>query len=250
MERVGWFRRSGLIARNTLAFEVELSSDPAFAFKPGQYVYLEWKDPASDIRPGDGRNFSIASPPGELPILSFATRLTRSPFKNSLLRLQEGTPMFVSGPYGDFCLPACLGESRDESWEAPVSLIAGGIGITPFRSILLHAIDICQNLSFFLFTMNPAVEDIPFRLELENLSKTHKNLFLCQHVTRTEGLLPSVSPSLLTPDKIFGIMGQNALKGSYFVSGPPSMVTAFQSALLEDGIQPGQIHTDLFFGYP
>ena len=250
METTGRFRRSGVIARNTLAFEVELASGSAFDFEPGQYVYLEWKDPASGIRSGDGRNFSIASPPKDLPILSFATRLTGSSFKNSLLTLPEGSPMFVSGPYGEFCLPVCLGKRRNDFWDAPVALIAGGIGITPFRSMLLHATDACQNMSFFLFTINPTAEDIPFRLELDNLSETHKNLFLCQHVFRSDGVLPpEVNLGPLTPDKIFGIMGQKALKGSYFVSGPPSMVTSFRSALLEAGILPGQIHTDVFFGY-
>ena len=250
MEAIGRFRRSGLIARKTLKFEVEIVSGVFPVFVPGQYVYLEWKDPSSGIRNGDGRNFSIASPPEDLPVLSFATRLTGSDFKNSLLTLPEGAPMFVSGPYGDFCLPVCFGERRNGSWDAPIVLIAAGIGITPFRSMLLHSIDDCQNMSFFLFTMNPAPEDIPFRLELEGLSEKHKNLFLCPHVSRSEGSLPSgVSLGLLTPDKIFGIMGQKALKGSYFVSGPPSMVTSFRSALLGAGILPEQIHTDLFFGY-
>ncbi len=250
MERIGRFRRLGLIARNTLAFEVELRPGTSPVFIPGQYVYLEWKDPASDVRSGDGRNFSVASPPKDLPVLSFATRLTGSPFKKSLLSLPEGSPMFVSGTYGEFCLPVCLGERRNESWDAPVALIAGGIGITPFRSMLLHAIDLCQSLSFFLFTMNPSPEDIPFRLELESLSETHKNLFLCQHVLQSGvSLPPEVNLGPLTPDKIFGIMGQKALKGSYFVSGPPSLVTSFRTALLGAGVLPEQIHTDLFFGY-
>ena len=83
METVGRFRRTGMIAKNTLMFQVEMLPGAFVHFVPGQYVYLEWKDPPTPLKTGDGRNFSITSSPDSLPVLSFATRLTGSPFKNA-----------------------------------------------------------------------------------------------------------------------------------------------------------------------
>lgn len=250
MEYEARYRRIGMIARNTLAFHVELISAANFTFVPGQYVYLEWKDPPTTIAKGDGRNFSIASPPEELPSLTFATRLTGSVFKNGLLSFPKDSPITVSGPFGEFCLPVCLGEGRTNSWDAPIILIAAGIGITPYRSMLLHALNDRPDMSFFLFTANHRLDESPFRRELEELAKKNKNLFLCQHVSQPDESIPQeFNSGPLTPTLIFEIVGSKAQRGHYFMSGPPSMVTSFKNSLLSAGISVERIHSDPFFGY-
>lgn len=250
MEAVGRFCRKGMVAKNTLMFQVEMPPGTFPSFVPGQYVYLEWKNLPATLKAGDGRSFSIASSPDSLPVLSFATRLTGSPFKNALLSVPNDSLMLVSGPYGEFCLPGCIGERRTSSWEMPIVLISGGIGITPYRSMLLYSIGACQNMSFFLFTTNPTLEDSPFRDELEELSRNHKNLFLCQYVSRSAGLPASaVNAGPLTSAKILGFLGEKAQKAQYFISGPPSLVTSFKNGLLSAGILAGRIHSDPFFGY-
>ncbi|MHB1287622.1 MAG: FAD-dependent oxidoreductase [Leptospirales bacterium] len=231
-------------------FQVELPKGAWSTFSPGQYAYLEWVDlPITDEK-GNGRSFSIVSIPSELPILSFATRLTGSVFKKYLEDLPDDSPIQVSGPFGEFSLPACLGSIRSLSWERPVVLVAGGIGVTPFRSMLLDAIGKCEAISFFLFTTNHSIEDSVFREEFEILSRDHKNLFFDQIVAQgSTPLSPGIEVGQLTPDRLFQTIGEKSKNGDFYIAGPPSMVTSFKYALLEAGILKDQIHTDSFLGY-
>lgn len=231
-------------------FRVELPEQSWTAFTPGQYAYLEWIDPPVKDEKGDGRSFSIVSPPSELPILSFATRMTGSAFKKCLEDLPDGSPIRVSGPFGEFCLPACFGSPRTLSWEKPVVFVAGGIGITPFRSILLDSLDQCTSVSFFLFTTNHELDDLPFKEELEELARNHKNLFLDQLVSHASTSLPQgIEVGQLTPGRLFESVGEKAKNGNFYIAGPPSMVSSFKNALLGFGVLTERIHIDPFLGY-
>ncbi|MCL4461625.1 MAG: FAD-dependent oxidoreductase [Nitrospirae bacterium] len=248
METVGSFSRKGLVAENTLFFQIEIPQDIKDRFIPGQYVHMEWVTPVAPEEKGDGRDFSIASPPEEWPRLSFATRLTGSAFKKHLEDFPDGTPIRVSGPYGEFTLPSGLEERK---WNEPVVLIAGGIGITPFRSILLHALGRFPSVPFFLFTTNRTVKSIPFLDELRNLARNQKNLFLEQIVSKTDiPLPPDLESGILTPDRMFEAIGERAKNGDYYIAGTPSLVSSFSTALEGSHIRHERIHADPFFGYP
>ncbi|MHB1605088.1 MAG: FAD-dependent oxidoreductase [Leptospirales bacterium] len=250
METEGKFHRVGHVARKTLLFQVELPEESWTAFHPGQYAYLEWIDPPVTDEKGSGRNFSIVSPPKELPLLSFATRLTGSAFKKCLEDLPDGSPIRVSGPFGEFLLPACFDSTRALSWEKPVVFVAGGIGITPFRSMLLDSLDRCTAISFFLFTTNHTLEDSAFREEIESLARTHKNLYLDQIVSHASTPLPpGVEVGHLTPGRLFETVGGKARNGDFYIAGTPSMVSSFKNALLGAGVLTERIHVDPFMGY-
>lgn len=250
METEGIFHRTGYVARKTLMFQVELPEGVLPAFVPGQYAYLEWIDPPFTDGKGNGRNFSIASPPRELPFLSFATRLTGSAFKRSLEEIPDGSPIRVSGPFGEFFLPECIGSTRPLSWEKPVVFVSGGIGITPFRSMLLETLSRCAAISFFLFTTNHDIEDSAFRKELEALARDHKNFFLDQLVSQSSTPLPpGIETGHLTPGRLFETIGEKAKNGDFYIAGPPSMVASFKNALLGTGVLIERIHTDPFLGY-
>jgi len=250
MEIEGRFHRIGLIARETLMFQVELPKGAWSTFVPGQYAYLEWIDPPITDEKGNGRNFSIVSTISDLPVLSFATRLTGSAFKRCLEDLPDGSPIRVSGPFGDLRLPACLGSIRSLSWEKPVVFVAGGIGVTPFRSMLLESIGKCEAVSFFLFTTNHNIEDSVFREEFEGLARDHKNLFLDQLVLNAPmPLPPGLEVGQLTPGRLFESIGEKAKNGDFYIAGPPSMVVSFKNALLGAGVLAAQIHTESFLGY-
>lgn len=247
METVGVFFRKGLVAENTLYFQVVIPSDINDRFVPGQYAHLEWVSPATPEEKGDGRDFSIASSPEEWPVLSFATRLTGSAFKKHLEDSPDGTPLRVSGPYGEFTLPSGLAARK---WNQPIVFIAGGIGITPFRSMLQHGLGRFPSVPFFLFTTNRSVKSIPFLDELRDLARKHKNLFLDQIVSRADSPLPpDLSTGILTPDRMFEAIGERAKNGDYYIAGTPSLVSSFSTALQGSHILPEKIHSDPFFGY-
>ncbi len=250
METGGIFHRVGYVARKTLMFQVELPSGVLGTFTPGQYAYLEWKDPPLTDVKGNGRNFSIVSPPRELPLLSFATRLTGSAFKKCLEEIPDGAPILFSGPMGEFCLPEFPATTRQLSWRKPIVFVAGGIGITPFRSMLLEALPQNEAISFFLFTTNHDLEDSAFRNEFEELSRTHKNFFFDQLVSQASTLLPrGVEVGHLTPSRLFETIGEKAKDGLFYIAGPPSMVSSFKTALMSAGVLEERIKTDPFLGY-
>lgn len=247
METVGLFSRTGFIAERTLMFRIVLPPETRDGFEPGQYVHIEWESPEITDEKGNGRDFSIASTPEEWPVLSFATRLTDSAFKANLERAADGTPVKVSGPYGEFTLPSAMGTRK---WDQPVVFIAGGIGITPFRSILRHYLGKYSSVPFFLFTTNRNVRSIPFLEELREMSKNNKNLFLEQIVSQPEPDLPlDLETGILTPDRMFEAIGERAKNGDYYIAGTPSLVSSFTTALQGARLSPEQIHSDPFFGY-
>src|SRR5512137_2804561 len=117
------------VAEATMSFRLELAGQ-SFAFQPGQFVRVGLSDPPYPDPKGNVRSFSIASAPAD-PFVLIATRMTGSAFKRSLADAPIGTPVSVSGPAGSFVL--------DRNSDAPVALFAGGIGVTPFRSMFKHA---------------------------------------------------------------------------------------------------------------
>jgi ferredoxin-NADP reductase len=115
------------VARGTMAFR--FARPEGFAFKAGQAINLGLIDPPETDAKGDSRTFSVASAPHE-DTVQVATRMRDTAFKRVLGALAIGTPVKLRGPMGNFVLP-------DDAAQ-PVVLLAGGIGITPFMSMLRH----------------------------------------------------------------------------------------------------------------
>lgn len=247
-EIVGRFRRGSVKAKDAVSFQVEIPGGAWDSFKPGQHVFMRWIEPPYTEPKDDGRNLTIASPPSELPVLTFATRKTGSPFKNALDVLKDGSPVGITGPLGRFTLPDDW-ESRQ--WNEPIVLVAWGIGITPFRSMLLDALPKNARVPFFLFTANRTVESIMFRDEIDSLATTHKNLTLVRLVSQPPEI-PSanVEVGALTPDFLFEVLGIHARRGDYFIAGPPYLAESFERAIVSKSADRDRVRTVSFSGYP
>lgn len=154
----------GPIAEGTMAFHFEKPKD--FDFIPGQSVDLTLLDPPETDAEGNIRTFSIASAPFEQRI-TLATRMRDTAFKRVLRSAPLGLELKLDGPMGSFTL--------HKNAAKPAVFLAGGIGITPFSSILRHAVRERLPHKFYLFYSNRRPEDAVFLGELRALEKANPN---------------------------------------------------------------------------
>src|SRR2546423_11400675 len=116
------------VAEETVAFY--LQKPTGFDFQPGQSADLTLLNPPETDSEGNTRTFSIASPRFESELM-FTTRMRDTAFKRSLKKVSLGTALKMDTATGSFTL--------HKNSAKPAVFLAGGIGITPFFSILRQA---------------------------------------------------------------------------------------------------------------
>ena len=171
-----------------------------------------------------------------------ATRLRDTAFKRVLSSLPLGTEVRVEGPFGDLRL------HNDKSRAAV--LLTGGIGITPFRSILLNAAKEKRPQRIFLFYGNRRPEDAAFLDELQNLEKQNPNyrLIACmnemEHSHRVWQGETGVIDAQMLAKHLTGVVSP-----IYYITGPPTMVQAMHATLKDTGVDDDDIRIEEFAGY-
>jgi len=222
------------IARSTVAFH--LKKPEGFTFAAGQAVYLTLPGQKEADSKGNIRTFSIASAPQE-PELVISTRMTDTAFKRCLVGLPAGSPVGIEGPYGDLTLD---GDAR------PAVFLAGGIGITPFRSMILDAAarDLPRDLT--LFYSNRSAGDAAFLSELEQLAQETPRFRLV--ATMTDAADWQGERGYIARDMIERHVG-DVSKPVYYLAGPPVIVAAMESMLKQAGVKPARIRAEMFTGY-
>lgn len=178
---------------------------------------------AGDTAKENERWFTISSPPSAGTI-NISTRISDSSFKQALDTLQPGDEIECHSINGDFTW-------GDES-DTPVVLIAGGIGVTPFHSMLLERHAVGKSLDATLLHFNRD-DQIPFQAEFEQLLEQHPELTV-QYVTGP-----------VTAEKVFELAPQVKEEVTY-LSGPEAMVMSVSAELKKFGVTPKQ---DEFPGY-
>lgn len=227
------------VANGTAAFR--FARPAGFAFQPGQAVNLTLLEPPETDARGNSRTFSIASAPHE-DSLQFATRLRDTAFKRGLGGLLPGTPVKLRGPMGSFTLP--------EDAARPVVMLAGGIGITPFMSMLRHAEHARLPGSRTLLYSNRRPEDAPFIGELLALAARDRNLKLVATMNEMEKSARPWSGERAMLDAAF--LERHLERGAapvYYIAGPPGLVAAMGKLLREAAVPQADIRTDEFIGY-
>jgi ferredoxin-NADP reductase len=227
------------VAERTYLFEFE--KPRGFDFRAGQFMDLTLVAPSSTDDQGDSRAFSIASSPGEAR-LTVTTRLRKSAFKHNLTSMPLGSEVAIVGPSGDLTL--------HEDSARPAILLAGGIGITPFRSIVRDAADRALLHRIFLFYANRRTEDAPFIEELQALECVNPKYSFIPTMTQ-----PSTSTKAWSGET--GRLDMAMLKRHvddvrspvYYIAGPPTMVRGLQSMLSAGGIDPASVRAEEFDGY-
>jgi ferredoxin-NADP reductase len=223
---------------DVISFVFDLKGQ-SFDYKPGQYVFYELDELAYPDERGKRRHFTISSAPSEKGIAMFTTRLRGSGFKETLRYAPLGYELSMETPRGSFIVPD--GETRH------LVFIAGGIGVTPYRSMLRNAVDTNAPLHATLFCFNRGTADIIYRQELEQITKEMPSLSLVHVLSELQpgwtgetGRLDETLLRKYVPD----------LQQAYFmVSGPPPMVNAYVELLKQLGVADDAIRKDSFTGY-
>lgn len=233
---IGTIIKKKLVARETLS--VTFKVDEKIEFIPGQYITISLINPPYHDAEGDSRIFSINNSPKEKGILQVATRLRLTAFKNSLKELPVGTKVTIDPPGGHFILP--------DEISSPLVFIAGGIGITPFMSILRYLAEKKPEIRVTLIYSNRDQESAAFIDELSTLDKKMNHFKLIAIMTNDyawQGESRHINTQLIKD--YFPVPGENI----YYLAGPPAMVKTIYTTLKDAGIEESHIKTENFDGY-
>lgn len=234
------------IATDTVAFFLERPA--GFEFEAGQFVSIQLADfDAPEDGSDDGeRMLSIASAPHD-PQLMIAMRMRDTPFKRHLSACaigSDGASVSLSPAMGDFVLPADPNQ--------PLVMLAGGIGITPFYSMLRHLRHEAgrgqPTPPVTLLYGNRTAGLAAWRDELSRLCAELPSLRVVHVIADDSEATDGSRPGLITAEVIRQeVPGWQACR--YYIVGPTAMVAAMQDGLDACGVPPEQVAIEFFAGY-
>ncbi len=233
-----------LIEKRELAseiFEFAFEPDARLAFQAGQYIEWTLPHPNPDSR-GIRRYFTIASSPKE-HVMRFGVRIGQSvsSFKTSLRSLPIGGVAYASHLMGDFILP------KDTNQK--LLFIAGGIGITPFRSMIQYLMDIGEKRDIVLLYACASSKDFAYMDVFEH-AKHSFGLKTVQIVTDADKCEPGFHCRLgYVDEKLLAEEVSDFRVRMCYLSGPVAMVKAYKQLLQSLSIPARNIVTDYFPGF-
>jgi ferredoxin-NADP reductase/nitrite reductase/ring-hydroxylating ferredoxin subunit len=214
-------------------------------FTAGQYAFFKLDGVSGDSK-GPIRHFSIASSPTEQD-LTISTRIRDTPYKQKLASLQKGAKILAWGPEGEFVL------HNDHS--KPAVFLSGGIGVTPFRSMIKYATDKRLPLKITVFNSNKSERGILYRDEFDRWAGQNKNVKIVYTLTEEEhqqrpanwaGEYGRIDKEMIGRH----LSGDEIAKAVYYICGPPGMLKAMQKLLHEElQIPRERMKVESFTGY-
>ena len=228
------------IASSTWAFTLGLGDQP-LAYRSGQTIDLIFPNPPREDLARNRRTFSIATAPGKDTLL-VATRVRTSAFKRSLIETPLRTSLEIEGPFGSFTLP-----NRPSS----IVMLAGGIGVTPFRAMAEEVITKPLEHALLLVHSNRTPEEAPFLAEFAEWSASHPRFSYRPTMT---GMDRSAVPwngdrSRVSPEYLSEVLPKGPDASLYYVAGPEGFVRAAVEAVKDLGVDEDRIRFEEFPGY-
>ncbi|HSA75263.1 MAG TPA: Rieske 2Fe-2S domain-containing protein [Candidatus Nitrosocosmicus sp.] len=218
-------------------------------YTAGQFAFFDIGGVNNDPK-GPIRHFTISSSPTE-DFIMFTTRIRESPYKKRLSALEEGAKVRVRGPEGQFVL--------HDDYSKPAVFLSGGIGVTPFRSMIKYVTDKLLPLKIVMFDSNKDPDNILFKKEFDGwiaLNKNLKIIYTISEVKQNEqqsivnngwkGEYGRINKAMISK-YLDGTLLNNSI---FYICGPPGMLKAMQSLLQEElKISSERIKVEEFTGY-
>lgn len=229
-----------------VTFRLGRSSDSRarLDFAAGQFAFFKLDGISGDPK-SPTRHFSIASSPTEDGFIMISTRIRDSPYKQKLASLEKGARILTWGPEGEFVL--------HDDHSKPAVFMSGGIGVTPFRSMVKFATDRQLPLKITMFDSNRDESNILYKAEFDRWAKENRNFKIVYTITEEGGNLAKgwagergrINREMITKY----LSGDEISKAVFYICGPPGMLKAMQELLQELHIQKDRVKTEEFTGY-
>jgi ferredoxin-NADP reductase/Na+-translocating ferredoxin:NAD+ oxidoreductase RnfD subunit len=211
------------------------------SFAAGQYMEWTLGHPNPDSR-GNRRYFTLASSPTENDlILGVKFYPQSSSFKTSMLTMDNRSEIVAAQLAGDFVLPA--------NPEQKCVFIAGGIGITPFRSMIKYLLDTQQKRPIVVFYSNKSAADILYRDIFDQAQRQLgiKTVYALTGAGKIpagwKGYVGHINRQMIRREV------PDYMQSLFYLSGPNAMVTAFEDVLRQMGVSKDHIRKDYFPGF-
>ena len=226
------------VAKGTLLVTLDLLGEDV-DFTPGQYFFVTLPDVGYQDAKGLRRHITVVTSPNERGVLGFATRMRDSAFKRTLGELPVGAEVEVEAPKGKFALP--------DDTSRPLVFVAGGIGITVFRSMLRYIHEERLDYRVTLIYSNRDRESTAFLDELRQLEQAlpHFRLIL----TMTEDAGWEAETRKVDGEFVKEYLDDDLNTYTFLVAGPPAMAEGVQAALHEAGVRDENVIAERYSGY-
>jgi ferredoxin-NADP reductase len=226
------------VAKGTLLVTFDLLGEEV-DFAPGQYFFVTLPDVGYQDDKGLRRHITVVTSPNEKGVLGFATRMRDSAFKRSLGELPVGAEVDVESPKGNFVLP--------ENTSRPLVFVAGGIGITVFRSMLRYIREERLPYRMTLVYSNRDRESTAFLDELRELEQELPHLRLVLTMTQDPGWEGETRK--IDSQFFADYLGEDLNEYTFLVAGPPAMTGGMQEALASAGVREENVIAERYSGY-
>ena len=222
-------------------YDFIFTPDKSFSFRPGQYMEWTLSHDRPDSR-GIRRYFTLASSPTERELhLGVKFFENGSSFKEKMMKMKIGDKVVATGLAGSFVLP------KDKNKK--LVFIAGGIGVTPFRSMIKYLIDTGDRRAVTMLYSNKTAGDIAYKEIFDTAEKILgiKTVYALTAPDADLSRLPSAVRKI--DSKTIAEKIPDYRDRIFYLSGPRGMVLGFRKTLGSMGIKKENIKTDFFPGF-
>jgi ferredoxin-NADP reductase len=206
----------------------------SFSYRAGQFTFVTVEVDEQKIR----KPLTLSSSPTEPDYIEFTKKLTGHPFSNGLDALKVGDKVRLDAPHGNFTLDGKL---------PGVTMLAGGMGITPLRSMCKYCTDMKLPYIVTLLYANNTEADIVFKREFEEMQSQNRNLKIVLALAEAgpgwKGRTGRINADMIREEV------SDYLATMFYICGPPVMVDAMRAVLIDLRVGEESIRTEDLTGY-